>query len=52
MKELHCKTLAQSLREKYEAGEITLYEAAREFCRYGWTDYVDTMAAKNILENW
>lgn len=35
------KTLNESLREKVLSGKMTIREAAREFCRCGWTNFVD-----------
>lgn len=29
----------------FESGKITLHEAAQEFCRLGWTNFVDEKAA-------
>lgn len=42
-------TLAQSLRMKMDAGTITLHEAAREFCRHGWTNFVDEDKARHYM---
>ena len=41
--------LAQSLRMKMDAGTITLHEAAREFCRHGWTNFVDEDKARHYM---
>lgn len=41
--------LAQSLRMKMDAGTITLHEAAREFCRHGWTNFVDEDKARYYM---
>lgn len=43
------RTLNHSLAEKYWKGEITLYEVAREFCKHGWTNYVDIDFAKREM---
>lgn len=50
MKEaLNIDTLDVSLRKQYMEGNITLYQAAREFCRCGWDNFVNTKATKKRL---
>lgn len=34
-------TVDVSLYKAYEAGKMTLHEVAREFCKCGWTNFVD-----------
>lgn len=43
------KAVNVSLRERYESGKITLKETAREFCRLGWTNFVDEKAALRFM---
>ncbi len=38
------RTANYTIRRDFEAGKITLEEAAREFCRLGWTNFVDVRA--------
>ena len=40
-----------SIRDRFESGQITLKEAAREFCRLGWTNFVDEEAAMRYMNN-
>jgi hypothetical protein len=35
----------ESLKYRYKAGLLTLHEVAREYCRAGWTNYVDEQYA-------
>lgn len=48
-KTMRIKTANVSLRERYERGEITLKEVAREFCRLGWTNYTDENTALRYM---
>lgn len=43
------KTLDESLREKYNNGEITIREAAVEFYEAGWTNYIDVERTRRWL---
>jgi hypothetical protein len=43
------KTVDVSLLHKLERGEISLKDAARGFCKCGWTNFVDTEATKRYL---
>lgn len=43
------KTLDQSLREKYYAGEITMKEAAERFHKAGWDTHVDLEATRKRI---
>lgn len=49
-KTLKAKTVDIRLRDDFEAGRITLLEAAREFCKNGWTNFVDENAARRFME--
>lgn len=40
------KTLKQRLCEKYQAGEITLLDMARELAKAGYTNFTDVSFAK------
>lgn len=51
MKTLRVKATNIAIRERYEEGSITLKEAAREFCRLGWTNFVDESAAMKFMMN-
>lgn len=42
-------TVDEVVRLKFEAGTITIKEAAREFCRCGWTNYTDEAAALRFM---
>lgn len=46
---LNIPTVAEVIRLKFEAGTITIKEAAREFCRCGWTNYTDEAAALRFM---
>lgn len=35
-------TVNVSLYRDYKAGKLTLKECARQFCKHGWTNFVDT----------
>ena len=39
----------ESVKKEFEAGEITLEEAAIEFCRGGWTPYINIEYTKKKL---
>lgn len=43
------KTLDERLREKYYAGEITMRQAAEEFHKAGWDNYVDMEATRKRI---
>ena len=42
-------TLDESIRRKVETGALTIKEAAREFCRHGWTNYTDEARARVFM---
>jgi len=44
-----CRTLNQSVRARYEEGEITLRQAAEELCFHGWTNFIDEDYVRKIL---
>ena len=46
---MNIRTLNYSLAESYYKGELTLQEVAREFCKYGWTNYVDEEFARREI---
>ena len=43
------ETVDVYLLNQLESGEITIEDAAREFCRCGWTNFVDIEATKRLL---
>lgn len=51
MKTLKVKATNIAIRERYENGEITLKDAAREFCLLGWTNFTDEKAALGYMYN-
>jgi hypothetical protein len=47
------RTVDYKLYADYKNGNITLHDAAREFCRCGWTNFVDeeyTVSIFNRIE--
>lgn len=44
-----CRTLSESVRDRFQKGEITLRQAAEELCRAGWTNYIDEDYTRKIL---
>lgn len=40
---------SQSVKQDYEAGKITLREAAKIFYRYNYTNFIDENYAKKTL---
>lgn len=44
-------TTPQSIKMRFEAGKITLREAAIEFCRAGFSTFVDERLAKEYIED-
>ena len=46
------KTLDQSIRERYEAGKITLREAAIALCKAGWDNFIDEEKTAKRLGVW
>lgn len=48
---LKVDTLDVSIAKRFRRGEITLLEAAREFYRHGWTNFVDESAALRFINN-
>lgn len=48
---LQIDTVDISLYKDYAAGNITMHEVARQFCKSGWTNYVDIdYAARKMKE--
>lgn len=43
------KTLDHSLYDDYKSGLLTLKECAREFCKSGWTNFVDIEYTKTVF---
>lgn len=46
---LSIKNIMDSLRDDVLAGRLTLYEAAVELCRVGWSNFVDVKTARRML---
>ena len=44
-----CRTVGESVRDRYEKGLITLRHAAEELCRHGWTNFIDEDYTRKIL---
>lgn len=44
------KTLDHSLYDDYKSGLLTLKECAREFCKSGWTNFVDIEYTKVVFD--
>ena len=44
------ETVDVYLMNQLERGEISLEDAAKEFCRHGWTNFVDIEATKRYLK--
>lgn len=49
MKGLEVRTLRESVKARFESGQITLKQAARELCAAGWTNYIDEDYTRKIL---
>ena len=49
MKAFGIPILSESLKRRFQKGEITLYEAARKFYLAGWHPYVDVESTKKLL---
>lgn len=46
---LPIKNIMDSLRDDVLAGRLTLYEAAVELCRAGWSNFVDVETTRRLL---
>ena len=44
------KNILESLRDSVLSGEITLYEAAEELNKSGWTNFIDEEKARRLLK--
>ena len=52
MKAFKIDTLDISVAKRYEAGEISLREAAQELYKAGWTNFVDESYAQKIINRY
>lgn len=48
-KNYNIPTITESLRHKVMHGEMTVWDAAREFARHGWDNFVDIKATRERL---
>lgn len=44
------ETADVTIYKKVASGKLSMHEAAREFCRLGWTNFVDIDATKRYLK--